>query len=69
MIAMPILNLHHLSTSVKGHNDISVKSYALPVFFPGGLQSDLFLCSCTLLRVRIRLFHYVILHEAGWLAL
>ena len=41
---MQILSPHYLSTNVKGHNDISIKSYAQPVFFPGGLQSDLFWC-------------------------
>ena len=52
MIGMPILSLHYLSTSIKGHNDISVKSYALPVFFPRGFKVT-FLCCCTLLSVHI----------------
>ena len=70
MMAVPILSLDYVSTNVKGHNDISIESPALPVFIPGRLQSDLFQSSmypsahaylkpCAVL-------HYVIVYLAGY---
>ena len=70
MMAVPILSLDYLSTNVKGHNDISIESPAQPVFFPVGLQSDLFQYSmhpfAHAYLTQFAVLHYVIVHQAGY---